>query len=78
MITYKRSLNDAERARVDDYTDSLIAEIEAEGELREEYYADTTSGARIDLRGASHNEKLTLAVRMKACGEITTTAYSGK
>ena len=77
MITYKRSLNDAERAQIDEFTDNLLAAIEAEGELREEYYTDTTSGARIDLRGASHNEKVTLAVRMKACGEITTTHYKG-
>ena len=78
MIAYKSSLSNFERARVDEYTDDLLASIEADGELREEYYADTSSGARIDLRGASHNEKVTLAVRMKACGEITTTQYAVK
>ena len=78
MIAYKSSLNDAERAQIDDYTDDLLASIEADGKLREEYYTDTSSGARIDLRGASHNEKVTLAVRMKACGEITTTQYAVK
>ena len=77
MIAYKSSLNDAERAQIDDYTDDLLASIEADGDLREEYYTDTTSGARIDLRGA-HNEKITLAVRMDASGEITTTYYGRK
>jgi len=75
MIAYKRSLNEAERAQIDDYTDDLLASIEADGELREEYFADISSGARIDLRGASHNEKVTLAVRMQVNGEITTTQY---
>ena len=78
MNVYKRTLTETERAAVDDYTDDLLASIEADGELREEYYTDTSSGARIDLRGASHNEKVTLAVRMKACGEITTTQYAVK
>ena len=78
MNVYKRTLTETERAAVDDYTDDLLASIEADGELREEYYTDTSSGARIDLRGASHNEKITLAVRMKACGEITTTQYAVK
>jgi hypothetical protein len=78
VIAYKSSLNDAERAQIDDYTDDLLASIEADGELREEYYADTSSGARIDLRGASHTEKVTLAVRMDVRGNITTTQYAGK
>jgi hypothetical protein len=71
MNVYKRTLTEAERAAVDDYTDDLEAELEAEGDAVT-YYSDTSAGAVL------HTTNKKFAVRMKACGEIVHTHNTNK
>jgi hypothetical protein len=75
MNIYKKTLSEDDRAAIDDYCDDLIASSEAVG-LREEYYTDTSAGARIDMRTKRHNEKISIAVRMKSNGDIIHKTYS--
>ena len=69
---YKRSLNDNERAMVDDYTDNLLSLAAADG-FHETYYADTSAGAQIHLEGRG---LIKIAVRMKLDGTITHEKYN--
>ena len=71
MISYKRSLTDAERADIDDYTDDLTAEIETRGDAVT-YYADTSAGAIM------HTTKHKFAVRMLSDGSINHKTYTNK
>ena len=75
MNIYKKTLTEADRAEIDEYCDDLIVSSEAVG-LREEYYTDTSAGARIDMRAERHNKKISIAVRMKTNGDIIHKTYS--
>lgn len=69
---YKKSLNEAERAAIDNYTDNLLSLAEADG-FHETFYADTSAGAEIHLDGKGH---MKIAVRMKLNGSIQHTTYN--
>ena len=69
MISYKRTLTEAERIRLDDYTDDLDAGLESRGEAVT-YYADTRGGA------VMHTATKKIAVRMLTDGSIQHTTYN--
>ena len=80
MNTYKRSLSDAERARVDDYTDWLIGHLEnptpdGDGFIQFQVTGgrDTSAGGVVDAVNCATGETLTVAVRMLASGDIINT-----
>tara|TARA_E500000318_G_C3489301_1_gene183660 strand:+ start:22 stop:297 length:276 start_codon:yes stop_codon:yes gene_type:complete len=78
--SYKRSLNDAERARVDDYTDWLIGHLESptrdgDGVIQFQVTGgrDTSAGCVLDAVNCATGETLTVAIRMLANGDIINT-----
>ena len=80
MNSYKRSLNDAERARVDDYTDWLIGHLESptrdgDGVIQFQVTGgrDTSAGCVLDAVDCATGETLSVAIRMLANGDIINT-----
>ena len=69
MKTYKRTLTEAERAEVDDYTDDLDDQLERADDPVT-YYADTSAGAIM------HTANKKIAVRMLTDGSIQHTTHN--
>ena len=80
MNIFKRSLSDAERARVDDYTDWLIGHLEdptrdGDGVIQFQVTGgrDTIAGGVLNAVNCATGETLTVAIRMLANGDIINT-----
>ena len=79
-MKYKRSLSDAERARVDDYTDWLVGQLETptpdgDGSFRFQVISgrDTSAGCVLETVNSATGESLSVAIRMLANGDIINT-----